>query len=33
MLHEFSKKNTTLRIEVASSLDDAAVKAVGTLKK
>lgn len=33
MLNEFSKKNSSLKIEVATSLDEAAVKAVGTLKK
>lgn len=33
MLSEFSAKNKNLKIIVADNLDDAAVKAVGTLKK
>lgn len=33
MLSDFSKKNTSLKISVATDLDDAAVKAVATLKK
>jgi succinyl-CoA synthetase beta subunit len=33
MLSEFSAKNKSLKILVADSLDDAAVKAVSTLKK
>ncbi len=33
MLKDFTKKNTSLNITVAVDLDDAAVKAVGTLKK
>ena len=30
LLHEFTKKNSHLKIEVATDLDDAAVKAVRT---
>jgi hypothetical protein len=33
MLNEFSAKNKNLKIIVADNLDDAAVKAVSTLKK
>ncbi len=33
LLNEFTKKNTHLKIEVASDLDDAAVKAVATASK
>jgi succinyl-CoA synthetase beta subunit len=33
LLNDFSQKNKNLRIIVADNLDDAAVKAVSTLKK
>ncbi len=33
LLNDFSQKNKNLRIVVADNLDDAAVKAVATLKK
>lgn len=33
LLEEFSKKNPKFKIQTASNLDDAAVKAVATIKK
>lgn len=33
MLEEYTKKNSKLKIEVASDLDDAAVKSVATVKR